>query len=239
MDRPVREIQMKQQTFQPSPFTFAIEDLMAALPTHLPTTDKDLTNIQLPGWRYDEIMESVLHMYETVNAQSMPLPVSDIAHGLGCSLIPYRTYGRQVHDALMSASQDALVIQFLGSKRPIIMYNDRMPVPRINFSIMHELGHIELGHMEHCPLAEKEAHYFAGVALCPVDLLEHHGITDPREIARIFNVSAPFANNRAQSLMNRKMAARSLTEQKFRDAVIERFRLKLSPQMDFLEKLAG
>ena len=191
-----------------------------------------MCRIKLPGWRYDQIMDSVLAMYDKTNARIMPLPVFDIAHALNCSLIPYRTYGKIIHDALMSTSQDAMIWQCLGSDRSIIMYNDRMPTTRINFSIIHEVGHIMLGHKEHCPLAEKEAHYFAGVALCPVDLLEHYHITDPQTVCQLFGVSEEFSDNRLRTVKNRRGINFSAPSRKFAREVISRFKFKDAYQMD-------
>ena len=223
---------MKQPDYGPSQFALASDDFLAALPVHPEISNDDLCKIKLPGWRYDQIMDSVLAMYDKTNARVMPLPVFDIAHSLNCSLIPYRTYGKTIYEALMSTSQDALVLQCLGSDRKIIMYNDRMLATRINFSIMHEIGHIMLGHNEHCPLAEKEAHYFAGVALCPVDLLEHYHITDSKAVCQLFNVSEEFSDNRLRTVRNRRGINFSAPCRRFAREVISRFKFEKAYQMD-------
>ena len=87
---------MKQE-YEETPFARAAQSFSAALPKYVEAVDEDLAKIVIPGWRYDEIADAVLAMYEKVDARVMPLPVFDIANGLGCSLIPYRSYGPRLH----------------------------------------------------------------------------------------------------------------------------------------------
>lgn len=218
--------------YDQTPFALAPESFARAMPNPVEVSEEDLAKIELPGWRYDQIMEAVLSMYDKVDAHLMPLPVFDIANGLGYSVVPYRAYGTRLYEVLLKTSEDALTLQFWGSTRPIIMYNDRRPPKRINYSILHEIAHNELGHQEHCPLAEKEANYFAGVALCPVDLLDHYGLCDVREITQLFNVSDEFADNRLKTLRNRRRATLSESARRFRRNVITRFHFEKAFQMD-------
>ena len=222
---------MKQE-YEETPFARAAQSFSAALPKYVEAVDEDLAKIVIPGWRYDEIADAVLAMYEKVDARVMPLPVFDIVNGLGCSLIPYRSYGPRLHEVLIDASKDAFTMQFFGSSKPIIMYNDRRLPVRINYTIMHEVGHIALNHKEHSALAEKEANYFAGLALCPLDLLEHYGIDSAQKITQLFNVSGEFAENRLKAMANRRHRMITDCDVKFRDAVVSRFHFKDAYQMD-------
>ena len=218
--------------YDQTPFALAPASFARAMPNPVVVSDDDLAKIELPGWRYDQIMEAVLSMYDKVDAHLMPLPVFDIANGLEYSIVPYRAYGSRLHEVLLKTSEDALTLQFRGSSRPVILYNDRRPPKRINYSILHEIAHNELGHQEHCPLAEKEANYFAGLALCPVDLLDHYGIRDVQKIAQLFNVSDEFSSNRLKTLHNRRRATFSEVARRFRRNVITRFHFKKAFQMD-------
>ena len=224
--------------YDQTPFALAEASFARAMPRPVGASDEDLARIELPGWRYDQIMEGVLSMYDKADARLMPLPVFDIANGLGYSVVPYRAYGQRLHDVLLKASEDALTMQFKGSSRPVILYNDRRPPKRINYSILHEIAHNELGHQEHCPLAEKEANYFAGLALCPVDLLEYYGICDMQKITQLFNVNDEFASNRLKTLRNRHGATFSDTARRFRRNVVARFHFKEAYQMDFFAEVA-
>lgn len=221
-----------QEQYLPSPFALAEQSLLAATPKRIDVTDEDLAKIKLPGYRYDAIHRSVLQMYEKVDARIIPLPVLDIVTGLGCSIIPYRSFGQRIHDVLMEASPDALTLQFLGSARTAILYNDRQPATRINFSLLHEIGHIELGHKEQSQLAEKEANHFAAVALCPLDLLDHYHILEPQKVTELFNISDDCARNRLRALNNSRNVPHSTSRILFRRAVIERFHFKHTIQRD-------
>ena len=171
-------------------------------------------------------------MYEKTNTRIIPIPVLDIVNGLGCSIIPYRSFGPRFNDVLLKASQDAVTLQFIGATRSAILYNDRQPATRINFSILHEVGHIELGHKEQSKLAEYEANHFAAVALCPLDLLEHYHISEPKKVAELFDISDECARHRLDALNNSRNVPRSTARIQFRRAIIERFKFKRTAQID-------
>ncbi len=221
-----------QEQYSPSPFALADQSFLAALPKRNIVTDEDLAKIKLPGFRYDEIHQAVLRMYEKADARIIPLQVLDVVSGLGCSIIPYRSFGPRVHNVLLQASPDAVTAQFLGSTRSAILYNDRQPATRINFSILHEIGHIELGHKEQSQLAEVEANHFAAVALCPLDLLEHYHISNPQKVAELFDISDECARHRLCALNNSRNVPHSSSRIKFRRAIIERFQFKRTAQID-------
>jgi len=227
-----------QECCKPSPFSLAGQSFSSALPKAERIADDDLVKIKIPGWRYDAINEAVLKMYEKTNARVIPLPVLDIVVGLGYSIIPYRSFGPCINNELKRASQDAVTMQFRGSDRPIILYNDRRSAQRINFSIMHEVGHNELGHQEQSPLAEIEANHFAAVALCPSELLEHYDIAESQTVAQLFNISDECARNRIEAARNRRGAQISSSGIRFRRAVVERFKFKHAYQVDLFRQNA-
>ena len=229
---------MKQE-YEETPFARAAQSFAAALPIRVDATDEDLAKIVIPGWRYDEIADAVLAMYEKANAHIMPLPVFDIANALGYSPHPYRPYGVRLHNVFISMSEYASTMQFRGAAKSVILYNDRRLPTRINYSIMHEVGHNELGHAEPCPLAEKEANYFAGLALCPLDLLEHYGIDSAQKITQFFNVSGEFADNRLRALIRRRNRPVTMSSRRFRDEVLRRFRFKAAYQMDLFARIGS
>ena len=220
-----------RQEYEETPFARAAESIAAALPRRIAATGVDLAKIVIPGWRYDEIADAVLKMYEKADARIMPLPVFDIANALGYSPVPYRAYGPRFHEVFLATSEDAFTLQFRGGNA-VILFNDRRRPARINYSVMHEVAHNELCHAEPSPLAEKEANYFAGLALCPVDLLEHYGIENPQTITQLFNVSEEMAVNRIRTLHNRRGVRRNDAARRFREYVVSRFRFKDAFQLD-------
>ena len=60
-----------------------------------------------------------------------------------------------------------------GAKR-IIAYDENKSPFRIRFSIMHELGHIMLGHSRECAYNEQQANFFASNILAPRMAIHFH-----------------------------------------------------------------
>ena len=211
------------QGFLVTPSSLADCAFAEALPKSAEISKKELDKIKIPGWRYDQIDKAVLDMFEKADVKTMPLPILDLGKKLNCVFISYGALGTLCYRVLVEISKDAFLLCFRFSEKTIILFNDRSNSARINYSIMHEIAHLVLGHSVHCPLAEKEANYFAQRALCPIELLEHYNINDAKSISEIFGVSSEFAKNRLRSVENRKKMFGSNQSQKTRDAIIKRF----------------
>lgn len=99
--------------------------------------------------------------------------------------------------------------------------------PRLNFTIMHEIGHIRMGHRNDSPLAEMIANYYAAYALVPSPLPFFLKCCSFMEIIDVFNVSADCAYNCFNRCMNRAMygGPRKPYEQK----LIEHYKKRLNP----------
>lgn len=72
-------------------------------------------------------------------------------------------------------SDSAILLKI--ANRPIIFYNEKHPKPRIKYSILHELAHILLNHIEtkDCELYEKqeiEANFLVAQLLMPDAIIE-------------------------------------------------------------------
>lgn len=76
-----------------------------------------------------------------------------------------------------------------------IVFNDKEIIGRQRFTVMHEIGHILLGHKEKSDLAEQEANCFASYALAPSPLIAKYGCDDYIDIANKFNVTPECAIN--------------------------------------------
>ena len=191
---------MDQSTCAPTPFALAQETLRAKLPKRDELADEDAAKIYIPDRRYSQIKDSILDLFQRVDVRYIPIEPIAIAQALGCGPVPYRSLGRIALPALMEASQDALTCWTLGNDQPLILFNDRKPPTRVAFSLMHEIGHVCLGHREHSKLAEKEANYFASNALCPLPSLEKSGLSEVAKVASCFAVSEECAKNRLAAL---------------------------------------
>ena len=63
-----------------------------------------------------------------------------------------------------------------------VVYNERKNYGRVNHTIMHEIGHIVLGHTEDSDLAEAEVSFFAKYALAPPILINKLKLETPEII---------------------------------------------------------
>lgn len=70
-----------------------------------------------------------------------------------------------------------------------IFYDDTKSRERIRFTVMHEIGHIVLGHTEHGQLAESEANFFAKYSLAPPPLVHKIKPEDYMDISVAFDLS--------------------------------------------------
>lgn len=158
--------------------------------------DADLIEVEICGRRYDEILKKVLHLYEIADVHFFPLPVFDVAGALGIDVYTYRQFENGIYDFCIKNSEDAFLYTADKVGKTVLFYNDRKPKPRVNFSIMHEIGHHCLEHIEPSALAEKEANAFAATALCPYELVLHYGMTKPEQISKAFMISNVMAKYR-------------------------------------------
>lgn len=83
---------------------------------------------------------------------------------------------------------------FTEKSLKIIAYNDVSSTGRIRFSLMHELGHIMLGHTGHEEDCEYEADLFASHILAPRVMIEHYGCKNSVDVQHFFGLSGMAAN---------------------------------------------
>lgn len=150
-------------------------------------------DIQLPYARYEEIKEHVVDTFERFGVVRPPVDVFALAARMGIEVKPYSAYDKQVRPILMGTSPDGF-LDWLEPGRGVIYYNDKHFAGRTNYTMLHEIGHFVLGHLEQSPLAEKEANFFAKFALAPPPWVHRSGLTTPGEIATAFGTSLEEAN---------------------------------------------
>lgn len=130
-----------------------------------------LIMFKIPQWRYDEIEKKVVEMYVEQGIHSFPIDPFKILEKKGYTLIPFSRFCIEERPEIVNDDNDAFSFFSPQNKTYFIVYNDEKPLPRIRFTLMHELGHIELGHKGESELAEKEADTYAGYALAPSPLM--------------------------------------------------------------------
>lgn len=113
---------------------------------------------------------------------------------MGVKVVPYSAIPENKQWLLLKKSEDGFCVE----RNPgewFIFYNDTKVYGRINNTIMHEIGHIVLEHSEDSELAEKEVKFFAKFALAPPVLIHKFKLSEPMEIADVFEISCEAACN--------------------------------------------
>jgi Zn-dependent peptidase ImmA (M78 family) len=132
----------------------------------------------------DQIKLAVLKVIKKSNIKSFPI---DCFKLLDENKFKYRTYSSQStkkREKCISYSKDAFTL------KGIVYYNDEMPLGRIRFSLMHELGHKVLHHTdEETPEQEKEADIFASNILAPRMAIHYSKCKNQNDVVKTFNVS--------------------------------------------------
>lgn len=144
-------------------------------------------NIKLSSERCEEIKKEVVNMFEKYNVNCVPINGFEIANKMGVKVIPYSTNSEYKRQLCLKESEDGFSV--LYKNQWYIFYNDEKIFGRINNTMLHEIGHIVLGHTEDSQLAEKEVNFFAKYALVPPVLVHKLQISTVEEIAKVFNVS--------------------------------------------------
>lgn len=138
------------------------------------------------------IEESILDTFEAAGINSFPIDVFELCHKLKIRVLKYSAYSSNDIDY----SDDAFSFYNPKNQEFIIAYNDAIESARVNFSIMHEIGHIQLDHdRSKLTEAEKEveADTFAQKALAPAGVILKLGLKTDVQISSVFKVSLPCA----------------------------------------------
>ena len=143
--------------------------------------------IRLSDERCEEIKEFVVDLFEKYNINCVPISGFEIANKMGIKVIPYSSKNEKTRELCFRESEDGFSI--LKNNQWYIFYNDEKVFGRINNTMLHEIGHISLGHTEDSELAEKEVNFFAKYALVPPVLVHKLKLSTPEDIAETFDVS--------------------------------------------------
>lgn len=132
----------------------------------------------------EKIIGMVAMVYRECDITDVPIDCQGVIEALGYDLIPYSRLAQSKRQACRKISEDAF------TAGGVIYYNDTEDFyTRIRFSLMHELGHLLLGHTAEDPFREQEADTFASWMLVPrVDLELCHRI-EVSEVANRYDIS--------------------------------------------------
>lgn len=152
-----------------------------------------LTNLILPRKLYNAIEEKAVSLYFRHSIKSVPLDPFEIAQASGYLLQPYSHLNKEACALLKSKEQNGMSYFDPSLQTHIICYDDEQCVERQRFTVMHEIGHIDMGHKHGSQLAEAMANHYAGYALAPSPLIQKYNCEDFDDISAVFNISVECA----------------------------------------------
>lgn len=164
--------------------------------------DEMIIGAKIPPGKYEEIERRVVDLYVEQDIHNMPIDPFTIIKNRGYDLIPFSKFDPYNRPDCIDEDNDAFSFYDPTMKTQVIVYNDEKPLNRIRFTLMHELGHIDLGHKCESDLARKMADYYAGYALAPSPLIGKYASEDSFQISAEFWISlecADICSNRYQN----------------------------------------
>lgn len=146
--------------------------------------------MRLSNEQYEEIKRTVIDTFLEYDIKGIPINAFEMAIKMGITIIPYSALNEKKLKAALKISADGFSLE--TTKRGwSIFYNDFCTnYGRINQTIMHEIGHYALGHVEEGEEEEAEAKFFAKYALAPPPLI--HNINEEitvDSIMKTFDIS--------------------------------------------------
>lgn len=144
----------------------------------------------------------------------LPVDLNDICKRLKIRVLSYRAAERLIERAdLWEAVRRTDGLTFYWRGTPVILYDDTTVLPRVTFTVAHEVGHIILGHVrpgmatavnrEPHPGDNQEetaANQFAARLLAPACVLWALDVHTPEEIMGLCKISRTAAEFRAQRM---------------------------------------
>lgn len=129
--------------------------------------------MRLSDETYEEIKQAVADMFVDYDIKGVPLCSFEVAIKIGLTVIPYSALDSAKWIEAIEYSEDGYSLE-TNEGEWIIYYNDEdKDYSRINQTIMHEIGHYILGHIEEGEIEEAEAKFFAKYALASPPLIHN------------------------------------------------------------------
>ena len=154
--------------------------------------------MRLPNQRYEQIKTRVVQLFQETDLKTIPVDAWALAKKLGIKLLPYSTLTEEQREAALQLCDGGMKFRqedVSGVSHQIIIYDDSEPLGRQRFSILHEIGHIILGHRQDSELADAEADFLAKFAIAPPMLVHVIKPSDYLDIAQAFGLSYECAFN--------------------------------------------
>ena len=142
---------------------------------------------------YPDILYSILEIYRRCNITYFPLDCFSLLAAYNYEVYKYSDLYKK-NPLLLELCGGYSGEAFSEQNTKIVAYNERQNPQRIRFSLMHELGHIILGHRGESNQNEQEANYFASNILAPKMAIHYSSCKNHTEIAKLFNISLQAAD---------------------------------------------
>lgn len=149
---------------------------------------KTYGHAELTSKVYEKIENLVVDLYIELKIKNFPINPFEIAKQKGYEVIPYSQLKQEACAELRNKEINGLSLRTANGSCKIF-YDDSHCKARQRFTIMHEIGHIQLGHKEDSEYAEKCANYYAAYALVPTPMIYKLDCEDFMCIADKYDVS--------------------------------------------------
>ena len=168
---------------------------------------------KIPAWLYAEIESKVVDLYIEQNICKIPIDPFEVIEKRGYLLVPFSKLNLDFLEKSIDKQNDAFSFYEKDIGTYIIAFDDSKPYERLRFTLMHEVGHIDLGHKGESDLAKRMADYYAGYALAPSPLIYRFAGENIALIRRVFCLS----NNCAEVCYTRYSNWLEYGDAEFRD----------------------
>lgn len=160
------------------------------------------STVKLPSRLYDEIEQKVVSLYQELSISSVPIDPFEIAKRRGYIVKPFSSFCRKSRFLFIKKDLDGINYYDPELGTFVICYDESKSFDRIRFTLMHEIGHIDMGHREESELARKMADFYAAYALAPSPLIAVTSCDDYMDVAKKFKVSQMCADICFQRFLN-------------------------------------
>lgn len=133
--------------------------------------------MRLSDEQYENIKQTVIDTFLEYDIKCIPINAFEMALKMKLKIIPYSALDDEKKEAALKISADGYSLETKDNEWRIY-YNDACEnYGRINQTIMHEIGHYALGHIDEGDGEEEEAEakFFAKYALAPPPLIHNMG----------------------------------------------------------------
>ena len=152
--------------------------------------------MKLADEQYEDIKKAIIDTFIEYGVRCVPINAFEMACKMGIKMVPYSALTEIQRRGAIKRSADGFSIE-KNDYQWIIYYNDSCnSYGRVNQTIMHEIGHYVLGHIDEGDEEESEAKFFAKYALAPPPLVHCMKVEKtPENIMDVFDISYEAAIN--------------------------------------------